>query len=120
MKENKKDLCNIFCFNEVKVERIKSELITDNTLMDLSEIFKILSDKGRAKILLALKDNELCVCDISHILGISISAVSHQLRLLRNHKLVKYRNEGKIVFYSLSDNKLIGLIEEGLKFLNKK
>jgi ArsR family transcriptional regulator, lead/cadmium/zinc/bismuth-responsive transcriptional repressor len=113
-------VCDVFCFNEAKVENIKSELYTDQTLLELSEVFKVVSDKNRAKILFALKGNELCVCDISHIIGVSISAVSHQLRILRNNKLVKFRNEGKIVFYSLPDNKLINLLEEGLKFLNNK
>jgi len=119
--ENKANkVCDTFCFNEAKVKNIKSELHTDQKLLELSEIFKVISDKNRAKILFALKDNELCVCDISHILGVSISAVSHQLRILRNNKLVKFRNEGKIVFYSLPDNKLINLLEEGLKFLKDK
>ena len=113
-------VCDIFCFNETKVEKIKSELLKDETMLELAEVFKVISDKNRAKILFSLEDNELCVCDISHILGISISAVSHQLRILRNNKLVKFRNEGKIVFYSLPDNKLINLLEEGLKFLKDK
>ena len=113
-------VCDIFCYNETKVEKIKSELLKDETMLELAEVFKVISDKNIAKILFSLKDNELCVCDISHILGISISAVSHQLRILRNNKLVKFRNQGKIVFYSLPDNKLINLLEEGLKFLKDK
>lgn len=118
MKEKTKDLCEVFCLNEPKVNQIKSELLGDEELSELSELFKVVSDKNRAKTLMALKEGELCVCDIAHILGVSISAVSHLLRVLRNHKLVKNRSEGKIVFYSLTDDKIIGLLEAGLAFLD--
>jgi DNA-binding transcriptional ArsR family regulator len=119
MKDKTKNLCGVFCSNESKVARIKSELLVDQVLLDLSSIFKLISDKNRLKILMALKDNELCVCDLSHILDVSVSAVSHQLRILRTHKIVKYRCEGKIVFYSLPDNRIINLLEEGLNYSNK-
>ena len=82
-------------------------------------LFRSLSDNTRTKILLALKDNELCVCDISHVLGLSLSAISHQLRILRGLRLVKYRDEGRMVFYSLADKHSIKLIEEGIKHIEK-
>ena len=119
MKEKTKDLCEVFCLNEPKVEKVKSDLLPEETLTDLSEMYKVLSDKNRVKILMALRDGELCVCDISHVLGASTSAVSHQLRILRNKKLVKYRNEGKIVFYSLSDDRMVNLLDAGLSYLQE-
>ncbi len=119
MKDKTKNLCEVFCSNEAKVDKTRSELLSDQAILDLSNTFKVISDKNRVKILMALKDSELCVCDLSHILGVSISAVSHQLRILRTYKFVKYRNEGKIVFYSFPDKKIINLLEQGLKFLHE-
>lgn len=113
-KNNSKDICHIFCFNKNKVNKIKKAILPIESLRMLSEVFKAISDVTRLKIILALKDEELCVCDISHILGVSLSAVSHQLRILRNLKLVKYRSQGKMVFYSLADRHTIKLIKEGI------
>ena len=113
-KNSSKDICQIFCFNKNKVNKIKKAILPMESLKLLSEVFKAISDVTRLKIILALKDEELCVCDISHILGVSLSAVSHQLRILRNLKLVKYRSQGKMVFYSLADTHTIKLIKEGI------
>ena len=77
----------------------------------ISEIFKVLSDETRTKIVYLLADRELCVCDMADILGMSLPAVSHHLRLLRAMRLVKYRREGKQAFYSLDDEHIVGLIE---------
>lgn len=114
-----KDVCRIICFNKAKVAKIKKAILPQDKLNTLVEIFKALSDNTRTKILLALKDNELCVCDISHVLGLSLSAISHQLRILRGLRLVKYRDEGRMVFYSLADKHSIKLIEEGIKHIEK-
>lgn len=116
---NAKDICQILCFNKAKVNKVKKTILPQEELNTLVEIFKAISDDTRTKILLALRDGELCVCDISHVLGLSLSAVSHQLRILRGLKLVKYRNEGRMVFYSLSDKHIIKLIEEGIKHIGK-
>lgn len=118
-KLNLKDTCQIICFNKTKVNKIKETLISEEKLNTLIEVFKAISDNTRTKILLSLRNDELCVCDISHILGISLSAVSHQLRILRSLKLVKYRSEGRMVFYSLTDKHIIKLIEGGIKYLSK-
>ena len=88
-------------------------------LNNLTEVFDAISDNTRIKIILALKDGELCVCDISHVLGLSLSAVSHQLRILRGLRFVKYRNDGRMVFYSLADKHIIKLIEEGIRHTGK-
>lgn len=114
-KNNSKDICQAFCFNKNKVNKIKKAILPIESLCMLSEVFKAISDVTRLKIILALKDGELCVCDISHILGVSLSAVSHQLRILRNLRLVKYRSEGRMVFYSLADRRMISLIREGIR-----
>jgi len=115
-----KDMCQAFCFNKEKVDKIKKTLMSQEKMITLAELFKVISDNTRIKILLALKKSELCVCDISHILGLSLSAVSHQLRILRSLRLVKYRNEGRMVFYSLSDRHIIKLIEEGIRHIKKR
>jgi DNA-binding transcriptional ArsR family regulator len=115
-----KDICQIFCFNKEKVNKIKKVIIPQEKLVTLAELFKTISDNTRIKILLALRESELCVCDISHILGLSISTVSHQLRILRNLRLVKYRNEGKLVFYSLTDKHIIRLIEAGARHISER
>ncbi len=114
-----KDICQIFCFNKEKVNKIKKVILLQEKLVTLAELFKTISDNTRIKILLALRESELCVCDISHVLGLSISAVSHQLRVLRSLGLVKYRNDGKLVFYSLADQCIIKLIETGIKHISK-
>jgi DNA-binding transcriptional ArsR family regulator len=112
-----KEVCQVICFNRNKVNKIKKVMPSQEKLNILVEIFKAISDNSRAKILLALRDGELCVCDISHILGLSLSAISHQLRILRNLRLVKYRNEGRMAFYSLVDKRIVRLIEEGMRDL---
>jgi ArsR family transcriptional regulator len=119
-KRQSKDVCQIFCFNKAKISKVKKALLSMEGLNVLAEIFNVISDGTRIKILLALKEEELCVCDISSVLGLSVSAVSHQLRLLRNLGLVKYRNEGKLVFYSLADQCVIKLIEEGIRHTKER
>lgn len=80
------------------------ELLNEDKIIDLAELFKIFGDSTRVKIINVLLDNELCVNDISEKIGISQSAVSHQLRILKQSKLVKYRKDGQTIYYSLLDN----------------
>lgn len=108
---NKKYVCQINVINERKVRAVRRKMLNDDVFANLSEIFRTLGDKTRVKILYALSKKELCVCDISGVLGMSISAISHQLRVLRNMKLVKYRKKGREVYYSLDDEHIIQLIE---------
>ena len=108
------DRCLIKCIHEDKVKRIRDFLPDSDTVSGISEIFKALSDPGRLLIVTALLKEELCVCDIAAVAGISESAASHQLRILRNLKIVKYRRDGKIVFYRLDDDHVINLIENSL------
>ncbi len=110
-----KDVCEIEYVNKEAVEEVKSKMLDDATLLKVAEIFKILGDFTRVKILCALAKRELCVCDLSALINISHSAVSHQLRILRAYNLVKFRKEGKIVYYSLADEHVIKLIEMGVE-----
>lgn len=105
---------NITLMDEAKVERVSKSMPLSDDLLNLSESFKMLGDSTRLKILFALQDEELCVGDISTLTGVSVSAVSHQLRLLRNYRYVKHRKEGKLVFYSLADKHIFNIISEAL------
>lgn len=110
---NNSDVCQIKCIHEGAVKEVKSKMLDEKLFQKISENFKILGDKTRIKILYALSKKELCVCDISSILEMTESAISHQLRLLRKSNMVKYRKEGKIVYYSLVDEQVLQLILMG-------
>ena len=109
-----KDICNIKCINENSVKLVRSKMLKDSSFSNISDIFKVLGDKTRLKILYALSMKELCVCDLCSLLNMEQSAISHQLRLLRNMKLVKFRKDGKIVYYSLFDSHIMNLIKMGV------
>lgn len=112
--EKNQDVCQTERVHETVVNTIKAKMHSTELLLDLSEVFKILGDHTRVRILHALSLSELCVCDMADLLNMSSSAVSHQLRVLRAAKAVKYRKEGKNVFYSLDDHHIFSLINEGL------
>lgn len=119
MSRRQRDICEIEYIDEAKVIALKKQMLENGQINNLSEVFGILSDPTRIKIIFALSKSELCVCDIAHLLNISISAVSHQLRLLRSARLVKYRKSGKIVYYSLDDKHIENLFKEGLKHIKE-
>ena len=98
--------------------QVKSLLPEDEVLYDLAELFKIFGDSTRVKILYALLEaEELCVCDIASLMDVTQSAVSHQLRVLKTSKLVKFRKEGKTVFYSLADEHVIRILSQGMEHI---
>ena len=101
------------------VDLVRKDLPPDEDLYDLAELFKIFGDSTRVKILCALTRSELCVCDIARLLSVSQSAVSHQLRVLKNGKLVKYRREGKTVYYSLDDDHVREILRLGLEHVGE-
>jgi DNA-binding transcriptional ArsR family regulator len=104
------DRCDIFCYDEEKVTRLKKMTSTDD-IQEVVKIFKSLADETRMKIAYVLcKEKELCVCDVANIIGSTVATASHHLRLLRNMGLAKYRKEGKLVFYSLDDDHVKQLI----------
>ncbi|MBM6617678.1 ArsR/SmtB family transcription factor [Bacillus suaedaesalsae] len=98
-----KDTCEIYCYDEEKVQRIQGDLQTVD-MASVSQLFKAMADENRAKITYALcQDEELCVCDIANIIGATIATASHHLRTLHKQGIVKFRKEGKLAFYSLDD-----------------
>lgn len=102
------DLCDDFCPSD-QLECMKDKVLE---VAGLSEFFKVLGDETRTKILYLLAHRRLCVCDIAAILGMSLPAVSHHLRLLKAYRLVKYTREGKMVYYTLDDGHIINMIKE--------
>lgn len=94
-------------------KKVKNKMLSDDLLFDIAEVFKIFGDSSRMKIIYALKLSELCVCDLAYITNSTQSAISHQLRILKQAKLVKLRKEGKVVYYSLKDEHIIKLFEIG-------
>ncbi|MCG0276376.1 MAG: metalloregulator ArsR/SmtB family transcription factor [Thermosediminibacteraceae bacterium] len=102
--------CDVFCINEQKVNKL---IGTVPNTVGLAELFKVLADETRLKIVYLLSKEELCVCDIAAILGLAVSNVSHHLRVLRVAHLVKFRRDGKQVYYSLDDDHVIHIIKEG-------
>jgi ArsR family transcriptional regulator, lead/cadmium/zinc/bismuth-responsive transcriptional repressor len=112
------DCCEIFCYDEQKVNRIREDLNKQESL-SVSKIFKALADDTRIKIAFALsQEGELCVCDVANIVGCTLATASHHVRLLRNIGLAKYRKEGKLAFYSLDDEHVKQLIQ--IAFLHSK
>ncbi|MGN7854297.1 ArsR/SmtB family transcription factor [Exiguobacterium sp. 22311] len=100
---NKKDTCEIYCYDEEKVNRIQGDLQKVD-ISSVAQMLKAIADENRAKITYALcQDEELCVCDIANIIGITVANTSHHLRTLHKQGIVKFRKEGKLAFYSLDD-----------------
>jgi len=109
------DICEIECINEEAVKQVKSDMLDVKVLLEISENYKIFGDLTRLKILVALYQRELCVCDLSAVLEANQSTISHQLRILRSKNLVKFRKEGKMAYYSLADDHVIKIIEMGVE-----
>lgn len=114
-----RDLCEVRYVNEKRVKAVQKAMISDAVASALAETFKVLSDPTRVKILFALSKAELCVCDLSALLGMNDPAVSHHLRLLKALKLVKYRREGRMAYYSLDDEHIEKLFQQGLKHVQE-
>jgi ArsR family transcriptional regulator len=100
--------------HEDVVRAVREKMPGEEALMDLADLFKVFGDSTRVRIISALLHAELCVCDIAALLGMSKSAISHQLRTLRQTKLVRYRREGKVVFYALDDEHVENIFSQGL------
>ena len=98
-----KDTCEIYCYDEEKVNRIQGNLQTVD-ISSVAQMLTAIADKNRVKITYALcQDDELCVCDIANIIGVTVANASHHLRTLHKQGIVKFRKEGKLAFYSLDD-----------------
>ncbi|MDF2537929.1 MAG: putative transcriptional regulator [Herbinix sp.] len=101
------------------VDCVKNKMPPEDELYDLSDFFKVLGDSTRIKIMWALDESEMCVCDLAVLLNMTKSAISHQLHSLRQANLVKYRKEGKVVYYSLSDDHVKEIFEKGLEHIRE-
>ena len=113
------DVCEIYYVNEAHVRSARQALSPEREILSLAEVFRTLGDPTRVKILQALSVEELCVCDLAKLLGISESGTSHQLRVLRSPKLVRFRKEGKMAFYSLDDTHIDVLMKEALRHVRE-
>lgn len=105
--------------NNDLVQKIKKNMLDEDKIIDLSELFKVFGDSTRMKIICALLQGELCVCDIANVTDMSVSAISHQLRILKQAKLVKYKKIGKIVYYSLDDEHVYEIFKKGCEHINE-
>ena len=111
------DCCDLLCTHEDIIKNVRDNLPDEDTLFDLTELFRIFGDSTRIRILYVLFEAEMCVCDIAALLGMTQSAISHQLRALKSARLVKGRREGKTVFYSLADDHVKTIINQGLEHI---
>jgi len=114
-----KDKCECRIIHGEKVSDARNRSLGDDLYEDLCQTFKALGDVSRLKILWALEHQEMCVCDLAALLGITESAVSHQLRLLRTLRLVKNRREGTILYYSLADDHVSQLVKVALEHVGE-
>ncbi|MCI6255163.1 ArsR/SmtB family transcription factor [Pseudoflavonifractor sp. HCP28S3_F10] len=112
---NEVENCEYIHVHEDIVAQVNENMPDEEILYDLAELFKIFGDSTRIKILYVLFESEMCVCDIANLLGMTQSAISHQLRALKQSKLVKYRREGKTVFYSLADSHVRTILDQGME-----
>lgn len=111
-------VCECSVIHQEVIDKIK--LPEEEVLYDLGDFFKILGDSTRIKILSALFQSEMCVCDIAALLGMTQSAISHQLRVLKQGRLVKHRKDGKVVYYSLDDDHIKHIVDQGLTHISEK
>lgn len=118
-KESKFESCNCNVIHEDVIMEVKDKLPKEETLYDLAELFKVFGDSTRIKILCSLFESEMCVCDMAALLGMTQSAISHQLRVLKSARLVKYRKDGKVVYYSLDDNHVKSIFHQGLNHITE-
>ena len=113
------DCCEFMYVHEDIVEKVQSEMPKDEDLSDLADLFRVFGDTTRIKILYVLFESEMCVCDIAKLLNMTQSAISHQLKVLKGSKLIKYRKDGKAVFYSLADDHVRTIIDQGKEHIDE-
>ena len=111
--------CETVQVHEEIVDRVHEILPPEDALYDLAELYKVFGDSTRIKILYVLFESEMCVCDIAQTLGMSMSAISHQLRVLKNSRLVSFRREGKTIIYSLADDHVRTILDQGMEHIGE-
>lgn len=112
-------ICEFMHVHEDIINRVAKVMPQEQQLMDLAEFFKIFGDSTRIKILYVLSQSEMCVCDIANLLQMGQSAISHQLRVLKQMRLVSFRKEGKTVFYSLADGHIQTILAQGMEHIQE-
>ena len=122
MSDNKNTVesCSCLILHEETINRVRAKMPEEEKLYDLAELFKVFGDTTRIKILCALFEAEMCLCDIAALLSMNQSAISHQLRVLKQARLVKYRKDGKVVYYSLDDEHIKHIFDQGLLHINER
>jgi len=118
-KQHEKGVCEVFYVNAEGVQDIAAQMTSENVILFMAETFKLLSDPTRLRAVQALSHGELCVCDLATLLGIGRTAVSNHLRLLRGMRLVNYRREGKLAYYSLADDHITSLLNGCLEHVQE-
>lgn len=118
--EEENENCEVKVIHKDIVEKVEKTMPEEEVVHDLSDFFKILGDTTRMKILSALFQEEMCVCDIAYLLKMTQSAISHQLRVLKQGRFVKYRKERKVVYYSLEDEHIKHIVEQGMTHILEK
>ena len=113
------DRCDCNVIHDDIVRKVQKQMPDEELLLDLAELFKVFGDSTRVRIISALLHSEMCVCDIAALLVMSKSAISHQLRVLRQSRMVKYRRDGKVVYYSLDDMHIGGIFKQGLTHISE-
>lgn len=113
------ECCDFIHAHEDIVEKVRGTMPGEDTLYDLTELFRIFADSTRVRILYVLEVSEMCVCDLAVVLGMTQSAISHQLRVLRSSKLVKFRRDGKTLYYSLADEHVCRIISQGMEHVEE-
>lgn len=112
--------CECTIIHEEVVNSVRQRIPAEENLYDLAELFKVFGDTTRIKILCAVSESEMCVCDIACLLNMTQSAISHQLRVLKQARLVKFKKEGKVVYYSLDDDHVKQIFDQGLIHVNER
>ena len=111
--------CEVFLFDEERVGRARRALLPSGNAQDVAELFKLLAHPTRLQILRALSREELCVCDLAQVLGLSVSATSYQLQAMRRAKVVRYRAEGRLAYYRVANEVVLALLESALRHLDE-
>ena len=117
MKREEVECCEELLVHDQKLQEVLKEMPSEETLKELADFYKVFGDATRVKILFVLLQAEMCVCDLAETLGMTQSAISHQLRVLKQMKLVKNRREGKTVYYSLADGHIQNIISQGMEHI---
>lgn len=115
----REEVCSCTIIHEDAVQAASKQMLSPDIITNLAELFKIFGDPTRLRLLQALKCSEMCVCDLAACLGMTQSAISHQLRILKAYNLVKSRKQGKVVYYALADSHITAILNTGLEHINE-